>query len=367
LKGWLQKGLAGLFSGDGGSGKSTIALQVLIAITAGLEEVYGIEIPENMRRRPVFMLNFEDSKKTMHRRQAAIEELHTITEPARLRHLHVIHRPGDDGAEEDLPETPPDLAFWRPNRYGQLEATHIWREVVEKICDIKPALAFIDNRAIVFEGDDFSRVHSRDVMHKQLGWLCIRARTTIGLMDHPSISALERGAGTFGTGAWTNSGRWTWLLNRVKSQKKGSKVPVELDKDIRILSKPKINEGNTSDEIHLRWKPYGRTGLFVPDGATKSKLSAGERKARARTLFIPMLLELKEQGRYLSDNTRSGDEKYAPTQLARRAVMVKGEPLGEEAFKAAMDALLEEQKIVVGEFKRSRALMVTPKGEKERS
>ncbi|WP_445216193.1 AAA family ATPase [Bradyrhizobium sp. Pa8] len=302
---WLVDGLipmrvVTLYYGDGGTGKTLTAMQ-LIAATALKLDWFGrpVEKPG-----PTLLYTAEDEADELHRRFAAIvaQSGHQLRD---LEGVRVIPMAGLD----------PTLATQSAS--GGISMTGQFEKLKKAVEEHRPRLVVIDPAADVFAGDEIKRVQVRQFVQK-LAKLALDNNCAVLLLAHPSLTGLTTGRGTSGSTAWSNSAR--------------SRLYLEMDKDDpdrRVLRVMKANHGRVGEEIALRWND----GAFVLDqGADGAAVSLANRAAD--DVFLSTFVKLTAQGYRLSPKPCA---TYAPKMIAEN---VKGYTKAKmkEAMQRLMDA-----------------------------
>jgi RecA-family ATPase len=312
---WLVPGIIPaheitMVMGDGGTGKSLIALQLAFAVATGTEWIGTM--PTEGR---VLYFSAEDELAEMHRRHACIARRQGVKVAERGR-LEIIPLAGEDAV----------LATSKPGGAG-LVPTKLYEALAAKVEKTLPDLLIIDNCADVFEGDEIKRVQARQFIGL-LRRFALRFGTTVLLLNHPSLSGMASGSGTSGSTAWNNSVRSRLYL----TYPPGTKDDDE-DTDTRILTGKKANYGRTGEKRVVRWD----RGVFVLDSAA----SPGKMEAEAKDnqAFLDMLDEFERQKRPVS---ASPSTTYAPALFADHP---DGKALSKERYRGAMERLLKASRI----------------------
>lgn len=306
-----------MLGGDGGTGKSLLALQLAAATAAGADWIgRPVERPG-----PAMFVSAEDDKEELHRRLAAVVaaeglDMETLTE------LHANSLAGQD-ATLALPD----------RRTGALTPTERFTALDTTIARLQPALVILDTLSDLFGGEENARPQARAFIGMLRG-LAIRHDCAVILLAHPSLSGLSSGAGTSGSTAWNNSVRSRLYFERLTD---GGYEP---DTDARRLTTKKANYGPAGEEIMLRFE----AGRFVVEGgAAGSGLDRMAAGAKAERVFLDLLRLFAEQGRRVNSK---GGESYAPRAF-------EGHPqaggMTRSAFRAAMERLLNRGAIRISE------------------
>jgi RecA-family ATPase len=305
-----------LFSGDGGTGKSLLALQ--LAVAAATE---GRWIGREVTAGSVLYLSAEDDTDELHRRLSDI----LASEHADFRDLDRLTIRSLAGEDALLAvETAVNLAT--TTLYQELEAAAAAQRDVRVIV--------LDTLADLYPANENDRAKVRQFVGLLRG-LSIRQSCAVVLLSHPSLSGLTSGAGTSGSTAWNNSVRSRLYLERIAD---GAHEP---DPDKRRLRTMKANYGQVGGEIGLTW----RRGVFVPDEPATGldRMAAG---AKAERVFLKLLDEWSAQGRHVS---ASPGVSYAPTVFAG---LPKAEGMTKHALRGAMEALFSRGELTLGEHGR---------------
>jgi RecA-family ATPase len=305
-----------LLGGDGGAGKSLLALHLAVATATGRRWI-GRETAGG----GALFLTAEDDDPTLHRRLARIldaeglgfEDLDRLT----LRSL---------AGEEAL------LAA--PDRAGVLRTTALYEELEARLRDEAPALVVLDTAADLHAGNENDRCQVRQFVGLLRG-LAIRHECAVVLLAHPSRAGMAAGDGLSGSTAWNGSVRSRLCLERVADD------GASPNPDARRLSVKKSNYGPCGGEIGLTL----RDGVFVADApeAGGGRLDRLAGNAKAERVFLKLLRLFAEQGRHVSPTP---SVSYAPTVFAKHP---EAEGMTKRALAAAMENLLTAGRIVVAE------------------
>uniref|UniRef100_A4WNS4 RecA-family ATPase-like protein n=1 Tax=Cereibacter sphaeroides (strain ATCC 17025 / ATH 2.4.3) TaxID=349102 RepID=A4WNS4_CERS5 len=310
-----------LLYGDGGVGKSLVALQLAAAVALGRPWLGRPTVSGHA----IFM-SAEDDADELHRRLQDITQAEGVT-LADLDRLTIRSLAGEDAL----------LAILDP-RSGVLHPSDLYRELDAYLEAEQPAVAVLDTLADLFPGNEIIRAQARQFIGMMRA-LAIRHDCTVVLLAHPSLSGLQSGSGTSGSTAWNNSVRSRLYLERVMRDDR------EDNPDARVLTNKKQNYGRTGDEIALTW----RDGVFVAD-APEPGLDRTARRSKAMRKFMELLRKLDQEGRDV--NARSGPN-YAPSVFADHP---DAEGITKVAFREAMNLLFSEGAIRNAQIKRDGKL-----------
>lgn len=312
---WLVEGLipgrtVTLFSGDGGSGKSLLSLQLAVAVAAQAPWLGKWVTPGR-----VIYMSAEDDDDELHRRTDDV--------------LRAVGRSYDDIEGLTLRSLAGEDALLAVESQLSLMQTALFEELDKRAESDAPALVVIDTLADVYPSNENDRTKVRQFIGI-LRSLALKRRTAVLLLGHPSLTGLNSGSGSSGSTAWNNSVRSRLYLSRIAED------GYEPDPDKRVLVTKKANYGRVGGEISMTWKD----GAFQPDIAPTG-LDAMAAGAKAERVFLALLEEFTVQGRFVSASPSSA---YAPSQFAAHP---KSEGMTKRALKGAMEALLSRGQIVV--------------------
>jgi len=313
VEGLIPSGTVTLLGGDGGTGKSLVALQ--LAVSTALSGAW-LGLPVTPGR--ALYISAEDDRDELHRRLSDIARVENTT-LADLDNLTVRSLAGEDAL----------LAM--ADRSGKLHQSPLFNEIDARMRDEAPALVVLDTLADLFPGNENDRAAARQFVGMLRG-LAIRHECAVVMLAHPSLSGLNSGSGTSGSTGWNNSVRSRLYLERVKDD------GYETDPDARILRTMKANYSRTGGEISLRWQH----GVFVAQ-EQETGLDRMAATAKAERVFLKLLRRAQDQGRKVN---HAGGQTYAPKVFAASP---EAEGITKRTFGQAMERLLASHKIRIGE------------------
>jgi RecA-family ATPase len=310
---------AGLFSGEGGTGKSIIELQKNVAHVTGKDwfgslPLYG----------PAFYVGAEDEADELHRRLAAIAQHYGVTFKELIEGgLHVLCLLGQDAT-----------LCAATGKSGKMEVTSLYRQLYEAAGDIKPRNISIDTLSRAFAGNEIDRVQVYGFANHMQA-LAMVAGGSVTVLSHPSLAGIASGSGISGSTAWHGAVRFRQYL-------KGSKAAdgEQPDNDLRELEFKKNQYGPTAETIVLRYQ----NGLFLPEAGI-SNLDKLAREAKVDEIFLRGLGQIIQQGRDAIAGENSPE--FGPTLIATLPE-AKKERVRKKDLTDAMNRLLAANKIHVG-------------------
>lgn len=306
-----------LLGGDGGTGKSLLALQ-LAAATALRRQWLGFDVSGGR----ALYLSAEDDVDELHRRLASIANVEGVG-MADLDELLIAPMAGKDAV----------LAA-ASGKGGEVRATKLFERLERAVSEATPALVILDTLADLFAGEENNRMQARQFVQLLRG-LAIRRETSIILLSHPSLSGISSGSGSSGSTAWSNSVRSRLYLTRVHVED-GNQI-VEPDTDVRVLTSKKANYAQSGMEIRMRWAD----GVFVADERDEGVFAGSNRILMVEQRFLSLLRAYDLGGRIVSATPSAN---YAPTVFARDP---QSNGIGRQAFEMAMNRLFEAGRLQV--------------------
>ncbi|MFM9859730.1 AAA family ATPase, partial [Pseudoxanthobacter sp. M-2] len=273
VDGLIPAGTVTMLNGDGGTGKSLIALQLAVSAVLGVPWI-GIDVEDFG---PAIFLTAEDEIDEVHRRLVDVARAVPI-DLDRLEALSICSLAGLDALLA--------TAEWKSNI---LRATRLYAALKVRVSEIKPTLVVLDTLADVFGGEENDRAQARQFVSLLRG-LAIECGTTIVLLAHPSLSGMASGSGTSGSTAWNNSVRSRLYFKRPM-------IEGRPDPDTRILETMKANYGRIGDVITLRWE----AGVFVRASGAADDVGGEPPAKRAERIFLDMLRAYEKEGRRVSE------------------------------------------------------------------
>jgi RecA-family ATPase len=300
-----------ILSGDGSTGKTTVALQLGVSVARDLGDWLGTTTLSG----PVIFYSAEEPENEMRRRLDRVSRKRGIN-PDEIEQLY-FHFAEPDKALLGI-STPA----------GMITPTATFYALRRSVADIKPALLIVDSVAAVFGGNQNDRVQARTFV-SMFRRLAHEAACAIVLLDHPSLSGMNSGTGRGGNMDWSNVVRSRLYLRTVEEE----------ETSFRELEVVKSNYGPSGEKVRLCWED----GSFVLKGAQSMPQQAAT-FAKIDDVFLKLIEERNAQGRWVTPNKATG---YAPKELA---TMPGASGCTAPAFANAMERLLTAKRIIVETF-----------------
>jgi RecA-family ATPase len=314
---------AGLFSGEGGTGKSLVELSKNVAHVTGKDWLGSMPEPG-----PAIYIGAEDNTDEVHIRLASIAQ-----------HYGVTFRELIDGGLHVLCLLGEDATLCAPARNGKIETTQLYEQIYQAAGDIKPRNISIDTLSRAFAGNEIDRAQVYQFATFMQRLALVTDGGSVTILSHPSLAGMSSGSGLSGSTGWQGAFRFHQYLRSAKAE--GDDEP---DRDLRELVFRKNQYGPLGENIILRYQ----RGLFLPE-AGMSSLEKLARESKADEIFLHLLRRFESQGRNVSDKARA--TSYAPRAFAAdpEANKVK---LRMSELEGAMKRLFAAGKIKVTQYGR---------------
>jgi len=269
VEGYIPHKTVTLLSGDGGLGKSLLALQLLASAAAG-KPWLGMET----MRCNGFGLFCEDSNEELWRRLEVINNAYDVNMGG-YDSFSWLSGIGCD----------PVLMNFEGGDHGNLTGFY---DKIDNYLSSDPflfsELIVIDTASDVFAGDENKRIHTRNFINRCLNKLAQERGATIILTSHPSRAGMQDGSGLSGSTAWNNSVRSRLYLTRPEDDKNKKS-------NRRVLRVMKSNYGSTEHELEIEW----RNGVFMPVLNTIGQ-NPSDREINDEATYLSALEKLRERG-----------------------------------------------------------------------
>jgi RecA-family ATPase len=229
--------VTGLY-GDGGTGKTLLAVQLSVAVALGLKFL-GMPV----RQGRVYALLAENDEDDSHLTFNSVCRHYEVSLSDLKGLIKVASRAGLDST----------LLSLAPKG---LSPTPLLDELFAEIQQFSPTLIVLETAADLFGGNENDRGQVRRFISECCTSIAVETGAAVLLCAHPSVAGLKSGEGTGGSTAWNNAVRGRLYLRRELENSDH-----EPDPDRRILELKKANLTQRGKSIELRWKD----GAFVLD------------------------------------------------------------------------------------------------------
>lgn len=309
---WIPIGHTTALYGDGGTGKSLLAQELMTACALGMPF-----LGQSVMRCKVLAAFCEDDADELHRRQAAINRTFG-TDFGDLERMRWISRVGHDNL----------LMTFAAD--GRGEQTPFALQLIAEARNTGVQLLVVDTAADVFGGNEIIRPQVRQFIGMLTGWAQVLDGAVV-LLAHPSQTGKNTGSGDGGSTAWSNSVRSRLYLTRPEAV--NGEQP---DADKRSLSRMKSNYAAIGGMLDLRYD----NGAFVNadargliDGYSPSQTA---RNVEIESDFLAGLAELATKN--MRCNVHKGQANYAPRALREKTARCA--IYSEDELAAAMNRLI---------------------------
>jgi RecA-family ATPase len=300
-----------MFGGDGGVGKTTLALQLSVAATSN-QEWLGLKVnPCN-----VLYVSAEDPKDEIHFRLEQITK-HLRLSTEELARFKLIDLAGKDAT----------IAVFEKN--GQIKLTPLFSEIENAARQHNAGCIIFDAVADFFGGNENERREVRAFVG-QLRGLAMRLHAGVIFLAHPSVDGIKTGRGYSGSTHWNNAVRSRLYFTDAPQEDEHAPNP-----DLRMIELAKSNRARRGEKIDVIWTE-GRFVVVTPGDVKNTR-----NEAEAEELFLELLAKLDKQGMNVSPYRSNC---YAPAVLAKQS---SSKGIGKVALDRAMYRLLEKGKIRV--------------------
>jgi RecA-family ATPase len=314
----------GLFSGVGGTGKTTTELLKDVAHVAGLPWFNWMPM-----QGPVIFVGCEDTDNVWRIRLSLIAK-HFQTTFAQLiaGGFHLLNLFGQDAT-----------LFHHNGKSGRIETTPLYEQIYQAAGDLKPINISLDPLARIFAGNEMDRTQVYGLVgHAQA--LALASGGSVTLLTHPSLQGIRSGSGYSGSTAWHDAFRFRQYLRAAQDEDDEPVDPSD-DHGLRELTFMKIQYGPPAAKLTLRW----RNGLFLPESTAANFEKAAE-EAKVDAAFLDLLDRFTAQGRNVG---------ASPTSPNGAPAMFANENCGfnRKQLDAAMRRLFAMNKIRVESYRQS--------------
>jgi RecA-family ATPase len=296
---WVPARQVTLLTGDGGVGKSLIAMQLQIA-AASAQQWFGLPVV------PCRSLGMyaEDDEDELHYRLVALADLMQVD-------IATLDRMAWRCAVADNAE------LIEPDAHGTVQPTDYFRKIEREALAFGARMLIIDAATNFYGADEIQRRQVNSFL-RLLRQLALKINGAVILLAHPSLAGMASGSGMSGSTHWNNAVRSRLYFT--------SSAEEDADPGDRVLTKLKANYSSKGDTLRLRWRCGGFVTVDAPSSIDHTAMSA-----KAERVFRTLLATTYADGAWTSANSAS--RNYAPAVFAKRP---DREGVGKPAFVDAM-------------------------------
>lgn len=312
---WIPHRAVTVLSGDGGAGKSLLALQLATACVTG-QKFLG----QSVMRCKSLVIACEDEREELQRRLARINTGLGIDMGDHID-MSLVSRAGLENVMMSFPGD------------GIGERQPFFEQVLSKAREVGAQFIVLDTAADLFGGNENIRPQVRQFINA-LTSIALSIDGTILLLAHPSQSGKATGTGESGSTAWNNSVRSRLYLTRPTPEKGEPE-----DRDARILSRQKSNYAQAGVSISMRYID----GAFIATSGEASEDDAWtlNRKHSAEIAFLAGVEDLALKK--FRCNAHKGQANYAPKAIMEKATAAQG--FTHDELEAAMNRLFKKKRL----------------------
>jgi hypothetical protein len=272
---YLPRGVVALFGAHGGTGKSTCALMLAVAVVTG-RPLFGVATSAA----PAVFVSLEDGASIVRHRLAGICRAWGIDPRTLADRLHIV-----DGTEN------PELFTADSRSAGDVTAGYV--EVCRLVEKTRAGLVVVDNASDSFGGDEINRRQVRGFM-RALGQVARLTDCAVCLLAHVDKGTsrnkkAEGGEGYSGSTAWHNSARSRLFMTRD-------------DDGLLTLEHQKSNLGKRREPVTLEW-PEGGLPMLAGDVPNFDGLNArtqGRADDEKAAALLALIAEFEGREQYAS-------------------------------------------------------------------
>lgn len=327
LDGLIPAGMLTLIAGPAGVGKTFLTQEIAAHVATGA--AFG---PRATTPGGVLLLYSEDGSAQNDRRARAIEAAFGMP----LSTWGGVEWISCDDIDDGAPDDDPNSVLFVCNREGRLEPTWLWRWLVERIKQTRPALVILDNANSLIDGEQNGTstiTHYLDRLRR-----LTRYGTAVVLLHHPPKSKEHAFAGSQ---AYINKPRVVLQLDYERDDK-GNQISPDR---VRLVS-IKSNVGPVGERLDfLRMSNGVLFPVTPPSASTPPALLA----IQHQQAILDGLAELSRQGRYASPSPQAKDFYAERVLTTTSACRVLG--MGAREVRSALSDLLSGGVVKVDDVK----------------
>jgi len=310
MAGTIPEGEVTLFTGGGGTNKSTFGLQLCACAAAALP-MLGIAVTPGH----ALYVTAEDEDRENHWRLSKIAGALGTTFDRLAGRLHVASLRGRLNNE---------LATY--DQEGRIKTAPAYNLLRATIVSTGARLVVLDNLGHLYVGNENDRGQVTAFINL-LYALCRELGVTIVLIAHPN----KAGDSYSGSTAWLNAVRSQIVLQRPEDG---------LDPDARVLTVGKANYARPDQQLAFRWHNFALVRDEDLPQQQRDEMAATIAATHDNEVFLACLAERNRQERPVSENKAS--RTYAPKEFTE---MPEARGLSAARLEAAMERLYRSTRI----------------------
>ncbi|MFN3226599.1 MAG: AAA family ATPase [Hyphomicrobiales bacterium] len=311
IKDWIPFLKVTALYGDGGTGKTLLALMLAVSVALG-HDFLGMKVKQGR----VYALLGENDETDTHIALADICRHYGVALGDLRGRARIASRSGFDNILMHFAK-------------GTGHHTELFNQLLVEVTEFDADLIILETAADLFGGNENVRGEVRQFIAGCCEALAKAANAAVVLCAHPSMTGLRSGDGTAGSTAWNNSARSRLDLHRDVDDEGH-----EVHPDFRVLERLKANFAARKDAIDLCW----RDGVFIVNDPVKNRSTMADIDQK----LISEIARAFEAGNPWSAHHQAGP-RYIATWMGPN---LRQSP---RAAKKMLSRLLAETRIVEAE------------------
>ena len=315
VKNWLSadKGYTVLFTGQGGTGKSSLILELLRSLATG-EKFLGMDIERGAKS---MYVSCEESESELARRVQNLKIGRRVPEGV----IRIISRLGKDNL------------FCTVDKFSHLHVENFYKELkgsAEEFFGRDGGVLVLDTLSDIFGGDENNRNHVAQFVKHQLNRLGQDLNVTIIVVAHPGKS----NKGYSGSSTWEGAFRCRWELNYAREN--------ELN-GLLTLTLAKSNMARAGEQL-----------LLKNEGGILGAVQEVEKDDWLKQELCTRIAEAYEEDNPYGRGARSA----RPIEFIQITDQFSGSPVDSDTISLMIGELLAEGRIEVHKTKTVRVLRI---------
>ena len=275
---WMPVRTVTSLNGDGGTGKSLVAMQLATSLATGTP-FFGLRVQQCT----VLGIFCEDDGDELHRRLWSICDQHEI-KMGDLGEFVWTARAGEQN----------NLVHESPITKGHLDWSGLFYAIEDRAKEIGARVIILDNIAQMYGANENDRVLVTSFVNR-LHKLAVAINGAVLLLGHPGKGGVAKEFS--GSTAWDAAVRSRWLLRRPEAEEDEEEGAGDF---IRELCKMKANYSSIGDMITLEWDrgAFHQLGSTAPNfKSMDQKCAESAREAQINAMILQALDTLRGQNR----------------------------------------------------------------------
>lgn len=271
VRDWIPGREVTLLYGDGGTGKSLVALQLAVSVALATKRNLQTWLGLPVLAGKAVYIGAEDEQDEMMRRLADILQ----SEGAEFRDLDNLEIKSLAGEDALLAEEQRDKPLATSPLYQRIERT---------LRRHQPTVLVLDTLSDMYPANENDRAKVKQ-FGNLLKRLALKYDCAVMMLAHPSRDGMNTGRGDSGSTAWNGAARSRLYLEFPKLDDGA------IDTSCRVLSNKKINFASAGASMNLTWND----GCFVAQ-LSETPLDRKAKSEKAERVFLALLRQYTDIG-----------------------------------------------------------------------